>query len=96
MNRYAAQNTFSEVTFPVCMTSVGLVGRLGMPFSSYLFMLIFETIHDHLSAILYPLVPNVNSRAAIGALREPTFPLSMTFVGTMGILDIPLASPVFS
>ena len=47
-------------------------------------------------AIPYPLGPNVNSWEALGASREPTFSVNVTFVGTMCRLSIPLASPNFS
>ena len=95
VNRWAAMKTSTEPTFPVFVTCVIQVGRLGMPLASHIFCQFFETIHDPLSEIPCPLGPNVNSWAVLGAYREPTFPFNVTCVGTMGRLGMPLASPIF-
>ena len=95
VNRWAALKTSTEPTFPVFVTCVGQVGRLGMPLASPIFCRFFETIHDPLSSLPYPLGPNVNSWAVLGASREPTFPFDMTCVGTIGRLGMPLDSPIF-
>ena len=95
VNSWNALGASREPTFPLNVTCVGTMGRLGIPLASPIFCEFFETIHDPLSALPCPLGPNVNSWAAIGASREPTFPLSVTCVGTMGRLSIPLASPIF-
>ena len=95
VNRWAALKTSTQPTFPVFVTCVGQVGRLGMPLAFPIFCRFFKTIHDPLSEIPCPLGPNVNSWAVRGASREPTFPFNVTCVGTMGRLGIPLASPIF-
>ena len=95
VNRWAALKTSTEPTFRVFVTCVGPVGRLGIPLASPIFGGFFETIHDPLSATPCPLGPNVNSWDALGASREPTFPLNATCVGTMGRLGMPLDSPIF-
>ena len=95
VNRWAALKTSTEPTFPVFVTCVGQVGRLGMPLAFPIFCRFFKTIHDPLSEIPCPLGPNVNSWAVLGASREPTFPFNVTCVSTMGRLGIPLASPIF-
>ena len=95
MNRWAALKTSTEPTFPVFVTCVGQVGRLGMPLASPIFCRFFETIHDPLSEIPCPLGPNVNRWAVLGASREPTFSLNVTCVGPVGRLGMPLASPIF-
>ena len=96
VNRWAALKTSTETTFPVFVTCVGQVGRLGMPLAFPIFCRFFKTIHDPLSEIPCPLGPNVNSWAVAGAAREPTFPFNVTCVGTMGRLGMPLASPIFA
>ena len=73
----------------------GPSGQNGQTIGFINFYGLFETNHDPLSAIPCPLGTNVNSWDALGASREPTFPLNTTCVGTMGILGIPLASPIF-
>ena len=95
MNRWAALKTSTEPTFPVFVTCVGQVGRLGMPLAFPIFCRFFKTIHDPLSEIPCPLGPNVNSWAVLGASREPTFHFNVTCVGTMGRLGMPLAFPIF-
>ena len=95
VNRWATLETSTEPTFPVFVTCVGPVGRLGIPLASPNFCGFFEAIHDPLSAIPCPLGSNVNGWDALGASREPTFPLNVTCVGTTGRLGIPLASPMF-
>ena len=95
VNRWAALKTSTEPTFPVFVTCVGQVGRLGMPLASPVFCRFFKTIHDPLIEIPCPLGPNVNSWAVLGASREPTFPFNVTCMGTMGRLGMPLASPIF-
>ena len=95
VNRWAALKTSTEPTFPVFVTCVGQVGRMGMPLAFSIFCRFFETIHDPLSEILYPLGPNVNRWAVLGASREPTFSLSVTCVGQVGTLGMPLASFIF-
>ena len=85
----------SEPTFSINVTCVGQVGRLGMPLAFPIFCRFFETIHDPLSEIPCPLGPNVNSWAALGASREPTFSFNMTCVGTVGRLGMPLDFPIF-
>ena len=95
MNRWAVLGASREPTFSLNVTSVGQVGRLGMPLASPLFCRFFKTIHDPLSEIPCPLGPNVNSWAVLGASREPTFPFNVTCVGTMGRLGMPLAFPIF-
>ena len=64
--------------FPVFMICLGPVGRLGMALFSPIpyFLLIFWDINDPLSEITCHLGPNVNSWDALGASREPTFPLA--------------------
>ena len=94
VNRWAALKTSTEHTFPVFVTCVGQVGRLGMPLASLIFCRFFKTIYDPLCEIPCPLGPNVNSWAVPGADREPTFPFNVTCVGTMGRLGMPLA-PLF-
>ena len=95
VNRLAALKTSTEHTFPVLVTRVGQVGRLGMPLAFPIFCQFFETIHDPLSEIPYPVGPNVNSWAVLGASREPTFPFNVTCVGTIGRLGMPLDSHIF-
>ena len=68
----------TERTFPVFVTCVRSVGRLGTPLASLIFCRFFETIHDPLNALQSPLGPNMNSCDALRASREPTFPLSVT------------------
>ena len=94
VNRWAALKTSTEPTFPILVTCVGQVGRLGMPLAFPIFCRFFETIHDPLSEIPYPLGPNVNRWALLGASREPTFTFYVTCVGTMGRLGMSLASPI--
>ena len=89
------QKTSTEPTFPVFVTCVGPVGRLGIPLASPIFCGFCETIHEPLSALPCPLGPVVDRWAALCASREPTFPLNVTCVGTMGRLGIPLAFPIF-
>ena len=95
VNRWAALKTSTEPTFPVFVTCVGQVGRLGMPLASRIFCRFFWTIHDTLNEIQCPLGPNVNSWAVLVASREPTFPFNVTCVCTMGRLGMPLDSPIF-
>ena len=95
MNRCAALKTSTEPTFPVFVTYVDQVGRLGMPLASPIFCRFFKTIHDPLSEIPCPLGPNVNSWSVLGASREPTFPFNVTCVGQVGRLGMPLASLIF-
>ena len=95
VNSWAVLGASREPTFPFNVTYVGTMGRLGMPLDSPIFCRFFETIHDPLSSLHYPLGPNVNSWAVLGASREPTFPFNMTCVGTMGRLGMPLDSPIF-
>ena len=96
VNSWDALGASREPTFPLNVTCVCPVGRLGIPLASPIFCGFFEAIHDPLSAIPCPIGPNVNSWDAIGASREPTmsFPLNVTCVGTMDRLGIPLASPI--
>ena len=95
VDRWAALKTSTEPTFPVFVTCVCRVGRLGIPLASPIFCQFFETIHDPLSEIPYPLGPNVNRWAVLGASREPTFCLNVTCVGQVGRLGMPLASFIF-
>ena len=95
VNRWAALKTSTEPTFPVFVTCVGQVGRLGMPLAFSIFGRFFETIHDLLSEKPCPLGPNVNRWAVLGASREPTFSLNVTCVGQVGRLGMPLASFIF-
>ena len=95
VNRWAALKTSTEPTFPVFVTCVGQVGRLGMPLAFPIFCQFFETIHDPLSSLPYPLGPNVNRWAALKTSTEPTFPVFVTCVGQVGRLGMPLASPIF-
>ena len=76
VNRWAALKTSTQPTFRVFVTCVGPVGRLGIPLASPIFGGFFEKIHDPLSATPCPQGPNVNSWDALGASREPTFPLT--------------------
>ena len=59
------------------------------------FLLIFETIHDPLSSLPYPLGPNVNRWAALKTSTEPTIPVFVTCVSQVGRLGMPLASHLF-
>ena len=95
MNRWAALKTSTEPTFPVFVTCVGLVGRLGMPLASLIFCCFFETIHDPISSLPYPLGPNVNRWPALKTSTEPTFPVLVTCVSQVGRLGLPLAFPIF-
>ena len=95
VNSWAGLGSSTEPTFPVFVTCVGQVVRLGMPLAFPIFCRFFETIHDPVSEIPWPLGPNVNSWAVLGASREPTFPFNVTCVGTMGRLGMPLASFIF-
>ena len=95
MNRWAALKTSTEPTFPVFVTCVGQVGRLGMPLASTIFCPFFKTIQDPLSEIPCPLGPNVNSWDVLGPSREPTFSVFVTCVGQVGRLGMPLAFPIF-
>ena len=95
MNSLAVPGGAREPTFPFNVTCVGQVGRLGMSLASPSFGRFFKTIQDPLSEIPWPLGPNVNSWAVLGASREPTFPFNVTCVGTMGRLGMPLASFIF-
>ena len=95
MNRWAVLQASREPTFPVFVTCVGQVGRLGMPLAFPIFCRFFETIHDPLSSLPYPLGPNVNRWAALKTSTEHTFPFFVTCVGQVGRLGMPLASPIF-
>ena len=95
VNRWAALKTSTEPTFPVFVTCVGQVGRLGMPLAFAIFCRFFETIQDLLSSLPYPLGPNVNRWAALKTSTEPTFPVFVTCVGQVGRLGMPLASFIF-
>ena len=95
VNRWAVMKTSTELTFPVFMTCVGPVGRMGIPLAYPIFCVFFETIHDNFSAIPCHLGPNLNCWDALGASREPTFQVFVTCVGTMGRLVITLASSIF-
>ena len=95
VNTWAALKTSTEPTFPVFVTCVGQVGRLGMPLAFPIICRFFKNIHDPLSEIPCPLGPNVNSWAVLGASREPTLSLNVTCVGQVGRLGMPLASLIF-
>ena len=95
VNSWAVLGASTEPTFPVFVTCVGQVGRLGMPLAFPIFCRFFETIQDPLSEIPCPLGPNVNSWAVLGASTEPTFPVFVTCVGQVGRLGMPLAFPIF-
>ena len=95
VNRFAVLGASREPTFSLNVTCVGQVGRLGMPLASFIFCRFFETIHDPLSSLPYPLGPNVNRWAALKTSTEPTFPVFVTCVGQVGRLGMPLASPIF-
>ena len=95
VNRWAALKASTEPTFPVFVTCVGQVGRLGMPLAFPIFCRFVKTIQDPLSETPCPLGPNVNRWADLGASTEPTFPFNVTCVGTMARLGMPLASPIF-
>ena len=95
VNRWAALKTSTEPTFPVLVTCVGQVGRLGMPLASFIFCWFFETIHDPLSSLPYTLGPNVYRWAALKTSTEPTFPVLVTCVSQVGRLGMPLAFPIF-
>ena len=95
MYRWAALKTSTEPTFPVFVTCVGPVGRLGIPLSYPIFCGFFETIHDPLTAIPCPLGPNADRRPALKTSTEPRFPVFVTCVGPVGRLGIPLSSPIF-
>ena len=95
VNRWATLKTSTEPTFPVFVTCVGQVGRLGMPLAPSIFCRFFKTIHDPLSEIPCPVGPNVNSWAVLVASREPTIPFNVTCVGTMGRLGMPMDSTIF-
>ena len=69
VNSWAVLGASREPTFPFNVTCVGTMGRLGMPLASLIFCCFFETIHDPLSSLPYPLGPNVNRWAA---LKMPT------------------------
>ena len=73
----------------------GSGGQTGHAIGFPYFLPIFETIHDPLSSLPYPLGPNVNRWAVPGAFREPTFSLNVTCVGQVGRMGMPLASPIF-
>ena len=92
VDRWAALKTSAEPTFPVFVTCVGPVGRLGIPLASPIFCGCFVTIHEHFSAMPWPLGPNVNSWSSLKTSTEPTFNV---FVISVGRLGIPLASPIF-
>ena len=53
------------------------------------------TIHDPLSALIFPLGPNVDRWAALKTSTEPTFPVFVICVGPVGRLGIPSASLIF-
>ena len=95
VNRWVALKTSTKPTFPVFVTCVGQVFRLGMILASPIFCWFFKPIHDPLSEIPCPLGPNVNSWAVLVASREPTFHFNVTCVGTMGRLDMPMDSTIF-
>ena len=76
VDRWAALKTSTEPTFPVFVTCVGAVGRLGIPLAFPIFCGFFETIHDPLSAIPSLLGPNDNSWDTLEASTEPTLPLT--------------------
>ena len=95
VDRLADLKTSTEPTFPLFVTCVGPVGRLGIPLACPIFCGCFETIHDTLSALPCPLGPNVDRWAALKTSAEPTFPVFVTCVGPVGRLGIPLACPVF-
>ena len=73
----------------------GSGGQTGHAIGFPYFLPIFETIHDPLSSLPYPLGPNVNRWAVKGAFRERTFSLNVTCVGQVGRMGMPLASPIF-
>ena len=73
----------------------GPSGQTGHAIGFPYFLPIFETIHDPLSSLPYPLGPNVNRKAVPGASSEPTFSLNVTCVGQVGRLGMPLASLIF-
>ena len=83
-----ANGMLSQPTVP---TQVMLKGAIGFPY----FLLIFETIHDPLSSLPYPLGPNVNRCAALKTSTEPIFPVFVTCVGQVCRLAMPLAFPIF-
>ena len=81
VNRWVALKASTEPTFPVFMTCVGAVFRMGIPLASPISWGFFETIHDPLSALPCPLRPNVNRYATLKTSTETTFPVFMTCVG---------------
>ena len=95
VNSWAVLGASREPTFPFNVTCVGTMGRLGMPLAFPIFCRFFETNHDPLSLLPYPLRPNVNRWAALKTSTEPTFPVFVTCVGQVGRLGMPLASPIF-
>ena len=95
VNSWAVLGPSTEPTFPVFVTCVCRVDRLGMPLASPIFCRFFKTIHDPLSEIHCNLGPNVNRWAVLGVSREPLFSLNVTCVGQVGRLGMPLAFPIF-
>ena len=73
----------------------GSGGQTGHAIGFPYFLPIFETIHDPLSSLPYPLGQNVNRWAVPGTFRESTFSLNVTCVGQVGRLGMPLASLIF-
>ena len=90
VNRWDVLGASREPTFPFNNS-----GQTGHAIGFAYFLLLFEIIHDHPSLLPYPLGPNVNRWAVLGASREPTFFLNVTCVGQVGRLGMPLASPIF-
>ena len=76
VNSWYTLEASREPTLFLNMTCVGTMSRLGIPLAFPIFWRLFGTIHDHLSAILCLLGPNVNSWSALEASRQPYFYLT--------------------
>ena len=82
MNSWNVLGASREPTFPVFVTCVDPVGRMGIPLASPIFCGFFETIHDPLSALLCPLGPNVNRWAALN-MSTLAYPIFCVFFETI-------------
>ena len=57
--------------------------------------LFFATIYNPLSALICPVGPNGDRWSTLKTSTENTFPVFVTYVGPVGRMVIPLASPIF-
>ena len=95
VNRWAVPENVHRTHISRFRDLCGPGGQTGHAIGFPYFLPIFETIHDPLSSLPYPLGPNVNRWAALKTSREPTFSLNVTCVGQVGRLGMPLASLIF-